>query len=179
MDDALIDNIVDEFSVSKDDSVLDSAQKIINLVKRVEKEVNGLDDETIKYKYTHGYCGVLARHVSYLLECVYNRKVVQVIETNVSVKNKPGELVPHALIRIKKPNNNPNARLSLSDGVLYIDITGEIDVKDLKNYCLEPGDYVIDSKYQEEWKMGSAIIDDIFYNKIYPKYSEDFQNQRN
>lgn len=95
--------------------------KIIELVRIVEREVNGLNDELISYKYTHGHCITLTTLITSF------RRELQGLKTMCKCIGDGG--YSHVVVRMK----NPDAL----DGFLYYDINGQKEYYEMEDFITE------------------------------------------
>ena len=95
--------------------------KIIELVKIIEREVNGLNDELISYKYTHGHCITLTTLISDIQRELQGKKTMCRCIGDGSYS--------HVVVRIKDPNE--------IEDFLYYDINGCKTYNEMEQFIIE------------------------------------------
>jgi len=152
---------INTFNLDPRDSIDINIEKIISLVIELEKQ-NGLDMEEIKYKYTHGHCGDLARLIQYVLRVATGQKC-QCLPVDLNINDASGNSMSsceHMYIVIKDPQAK-----NLFDKVYY-DILGKHHSKDYGKFTSDP--YFVDKNLKNKYLGDNAI-----QNK--DKWEKDFQ----
>ena len=134
-------------------SIEQQIEFIIKLVKEFERKYNGLTDEEISYKYTHGDCGCLATLIKRFIP-------------KASVKGLGDGEYAHTVIRIKDPNYISEERPVFHEDIILYDINGRKTYDEMVDYIVSE---LMDDRQRQlynssylsmSWEEGGCIDND-------------------